>query len=159
MLPEATAVMKTRHTCCGWVHAAGGSWGTWKRKTQPFLNYSIEIKKLYSSYSLASPCLCGAPSPIALSVARDDNRFPPCVGCSIPWAMLGFSGGRSGPVCHTQLVFSCGFCVRTIPHTHLVGCIGGWGVGGLIPAWGWNNQTTALSQLCKLSTIYEEKEP
>lgn len=126
-LPEATAVTKTQHTCCGWVHAAGGSWGTWKWKTQRFLNCRKGIKKLYSAESFPSP---------SLSVAHP-HQWP----CLSPEKMTaGFLHAETVPYlsnaeilrqkwvlyCHTQLVLGCGSYIRTIPHTHTVGYAGGW---------------------------------
>lgn len=133
------------------MQAAGGSWSTWKQNPKLFLNCSIEIKKWYCSNSLSFPPLCGTPSSIALSRAReDDKRFPLCVGCSALWAMLRFSG-RNGLVCHTQLVFRCTSCARTIPHTHLSYTCG-WGVGDLIPTGGWSCQVADLPQLHRMSS-------
>lgn len=121
-LPEATAVIKTQHTCCGWVHAAGGSWGTWKWKTQPFLNCRRGIKKQYSAESFPSLSLCGSPSPMALAVTGDNSRFPLCRDCSIPEQCWGFQAEMGLVLPHTACVWvwllhqdhptypPCGFC-------------------------------------------------
>lgn len=152
MLPEATAVIKTQHTCCGWVRAAGGSWGTWKWKTQLFLNCRRRIKKQYSAQSFPSP---------SLSVAHP-QPWP----CLLPKMTAGFLCEetvlylRNAEIfrqkwvlhCHTQLVFRCGSYIRTIPHTHLVGYAGGWGVGDPISTWGWNDHAAVLLRSCRTYT-------
>lgn len=153
MLPEATAIIKTQHTCCGWVHAAGGSWGTWKWKTQPFLNCSRGTKKQYSAESFPSLCLSVAhPHPWScLSLEKMTAGFlrteivPYLSNAEIFQAELGL-------YCHTQLVFGCVSYTSIIPRTHRVAYAGGWGVGDPIPAWGWNHRAAALPWSCRTHT-------